>query len=138
MPLSLDATNWLQADNDSYFEGEAASAPPASNREHRIRPGSSDTELKSYIAKAGPCTVRKHARFSGGGVWELTTIGVDVRRAGKLRLASGETEVACTVIRNDKPARGRVRVEAGAILYQPESSASFSGRSQIPSKRRAR
>lgn len=120
MPLSLDATNWLQADNDSYFEGEAASAPPASNRERRIRPGSSDAELKSYIAKAGPCTVRKHARFGGGGAWEAEPIGVDVRRAGKLRLASGETEVACTVMRNDKPARGRVRVEAGTILYQPE------------------
>lgn len=127
MPLSLDGTNWLQADNDTYSDGDDAPLKPASNRERRMRPGSSDAELKSYIAKAGPVSVWKHARDGGGGGWELVPTDADfgtvtyqryqdvkpkthrtIIRAGKLRLGSGGTE------------SGGVVVEGGTILHQPD------------------
>lgn len=109
-PLALDSTNWLQADNDNYFDGDEPAPKPASNRERRIRPGSSYQELRSYIAKAGPLTTMKHPRLGGGGAWE--TIPADPAypaRAGKLHIANGKTETA-----------GK-RVEAGTVLYQPDS-----------------
>jgi hypothetical protein len=126
--VSLDSTNWLQADNDNHFDGERASPKAATNLERRIRPGSSDAELKSFIKKAGPCREWTHAKLGGGGEIEHTPTDVDfVRvvdkrnkfgeptqthmamvRAGKLRLATGKTE-----------SYGE-RVEEGTILYQPD------------------
>lgn len=110
-PIVLATTNWMQADNDSYSDGEEPAPKPASNRERRIRPGSSYEELRSYIAKAGPLTVRKFgARLDVGGSWELVPADPAYpSRAGKLHIANGETEAAGE------------RVEAGTILYQPDA-----------------
>ncbi|CAN7705589.1 hypothetical protein [Mesorhizobium sp. LjNodule214] len=144
--LSLDATNWLQADNDSYFDGEEATPPPASNRERRMRPGSSDAELLSFIQKAGPSTVWKHAKLDGGGAWELMATDADwttvvdkrdrhgkvvkshqtIARAGKLRIANGKTE-----------AEG-VRVEEGTILYQPDKFGELLGAEPAPAEAKRR
>jgi len=107
-PLSLNGTNWMQADNDNY-EGEVTAPKPASNLERRIRPGSTDAELKSFIRKAGPCSEWKHAKFGGGGEWELMpTDPAWPTRAGKLCIANGNQEE-----------RGH-RLPRGAILYQPD------------------
>lgn len=140
--LSLDATSWFQADNDSYFDGETATQPPASNRERRIRPGSSDAELKSFILKAGPCSAWKHAKLDGGGAVELKPIDADwitvvdkrdkhgkvvkqhqtIVRAGKLRIANGKTET-----------EGE-RVEEGTILYQPDKFGELLGAEPDPAE----
>ncbi|QDB99775.1 hypothetical protein [Mesorhizobium sp. 8] len=108
-PTVMDSTSWLQADNDNHFDGEEAAPKPVSNRERRIRPGSSYKELRSYIAKAGPLTVVRRARLGDGGDWEtVPTDPAYPARAGKLHLASGKTESAGE------------RVEAGTVLYQAE------------------
>src|SRR5690606_11888400 len=107
-PLSLAPTSWMQADNDNYAEPDSK---PASNRERRIRPGSSYEELCSYVAKAGPLTVRKFgAKLGSGGSWELVPADPAYpNRAGKLHIANGETEAAGN------------HVEAGTILHQPDA-----------------
>ncbi|HEV7246781.1 MAG TPA: hypothetical protein VGN93_07295 [Shinella sp.] len=136
-PLFLSGTNWLQADNDNYAEGEER---PASNLQRRIRPGSNDAELKSYITKAGPLGLRKHARLGGGGVWELEPTDITLQtvpdktdragtvrrshrtvvRAGKLRIANGQTK------------NGADRIEEGTILFQPDKFGEMLGPGRDP------
>lgn len=126
-PLSLDATNWLHADNDNYDEEEPV-ARPAFNRERRIRPGSSDAELLSFTRKAGPAKEWRHAKLGGSGDIEMRPIDITLQRvpdktdkagrvtkshsvivrAGKLRIANGKTYL------------GADRVEEGTILHQPD------------------
>jgi len=130
-PITPPGTNWMQPDNDNYKEGEER---PATNHERRIRPGDTDRELISFINKAGPVTVRKHAKLNGGGeleamptdlTWQTVTDKTNRRgevtkshnaivRAGKLRLANGKTTALCSVKRTD------IRIEEGTILYQPD------------------
>jgi len=127
-PLPLAGTNWMQPDNDNYSDDDGPNPRPASNRERRIRPGSSGAELQSFINKAGPCTVRKHAKLGGGGAWEVMPKDITIQlvpdktdkagkvtkshraivRAGRLRIANGETS------------QGDFRVEEGTILHQPD------------------
>ncbi|MCY0149860.1 hypothetical protein OEG84_19685 [Hoeflea sp. G2-23] len=124
-PISFCGTNWHQPDNDNYKEGEEQ---PASNRERRIRPGSTYAELRSLINKAGPTIEWRHAKLGGGGsleqrpvdlTWQTVPdktnrLGVPTKshqtvvRAGKLRIANGKTEYRGT------------RVDEGTILYQPD------------------
>jgi hypothetical protein len=122
VPFALNATNWMQADNDNYFEGEEPAPQPAANLERRMRPGASDAELLSFIKKAGPTTERRHAKLGGGGDIDIRAVDVDYQRltgetgrcsdiiirAGILRIANGETVL------------GGSRIEKGSILYQAE------------------
>lgn len=119
--MSFDATNWLVADNDSYFDGEEPAPKLASNRERRIRPGSSIAEIKSFIKKAGPCREWTHAKLGGGGARELIPTDPEYpARAGRLRFSIGKDKETCHTMRDGKVALGSVRTPAGAILYQPD------------------
>jgi hypothetical protein len=139
-PLDLDGTNWMQADNDNYAEGEER---PASNLQRRIRPGSTDAELRSFIEKAGPLGVRKHARLGGGGAWEVEPTDVTMQvvpdktdkdgtlrkshrtvvRAGKLRIANGQTKI------------GADRIEEGTVLHQPDKFGEMLGPEPDPAEK---
>lgn len=125
-PPNLSA--WLKADNDNEppEEGEVW---PAHDPQRRIRPGSSDAELRSFIRKAGPTMEHRHARDGGGGDIDVRPVdatwqNIDAKRkkvwpgkiivpkalarVGTLRIASGEAFV------------GKHRVEAGTILHQDD------------------
>ncbi len=139
-PLDLDGTNWMRHDNDNYAEGEDR---PASNLQRRIRPGSTDAELRSFIEKAGPLGVRKHARLGGGGAWEVEPTDVTrqvvpdktdkdgtlrrshrtVVRAGKLRIANGQTKI------------GADRIEEGTVLHQPDKFGEMLGPEPNPAEK---
>ncbi|PWK65856.1 hypothetical protein [Aminobacter sp. AP02] len=99
-PLLLDGTNWLQPDNDGYFDGEEPAPKPATNWERRMRPGSSDAELKAFIGKA---------------------------RAGKLKPSNGSQHESCHVRKGGKTVKGSVRMPLGAILYQEDRFAELKG-----------
>ncbi|WP_439628229.1 hypothetical protein [Shinella sp.] len=145
-PLSLDCSNWMQADNDNYAEGEER---PASNLQRRIRPGSTDAELRSFIKKAGPTVEARHARVGGGGAIEcrptditlqtvpdktdkdgkVTKSHATIVRAGKLRIANGQTK-------EHDPARNRaVDVAAGTILFQPDKFGELMGPEPDPTEK---
>jgi hypothetical protein len=110
-PLPLAATNWLEADNDSYFDGEEPAPKPASNRERRIRPGSTDAELKSFIK---------------------------AYKDGKLRLSNGEQRESCYVMKNDKAVLSSVLMPTGAILYQPDKFGELLGSEPNPDEQARR
>lgn len=145
-PLDLDGTNWMRHDNDNYAEGEDR---PASNLQRRMRPGSSDAELKSYIEKAGPLGVRKHARLGGGGAWEVEPTDVTMQtvpddagklhrtvvRAGKLRIANGNTKIQTKSIEAGKTKIKMVRAEAGTILWQDDKFGEMLGPEPNPAEK---
>lgn len=135
-PLDLDGTNWMRHDNDNYAEGEDR---PASNLQRRMRPGSSDAELKSYIEKAGPLGVRKHARLGGGGAWEVEPTDVTMQTvpddAGKLRIANGNTKIQTKSIEAGKTKIKMVRAEAGTILWQDDKFGEMLGPEPNPAEK---
>ncbi|MFB9795057.1 hypothetical protein [Shinella granuli] len=151
-PLSLSGTNWMRHDNDNYVEGEDR---PASNLQRRIRPGSSDAELKSYIKKAGPTVEWRHARIGGGGDIECRPTDITLQtvpdktdragkvkkshativRAGKLRIANGKTKIRVESIEAGKTNISMEHVEEGTILHQPDKFGELMGPEPDPAEK---
>lgn len=133
--LSLDATNWLQPDNDGYFEGDEPTPKPVSRRERRMRPGSSDAELEAFIERARPVDGQidmtfRHARLGGGG--EVETQPLFPTRAGKLKLSNGKQHESCYVLKGGKAVNGSVEMPRGAILYQEDRFSELKGADPDP------
>lgn len=127
-PISIGGTNWMQPDNDNYDD---PGARPAIYPERRLRLTDKPDALKRYAAKAGPTVEWRHAKFEGVGEVEnrptdiTVQVVVDKRdesgrvtkshrtivRAGKLRIANGQTTSFCSIKGAD------VHVDEGTILY---------------------
>ncbi|MBV2183845.1 MAG: hypothetical protein KUL88_04785 [Rhizobium sp.] len=127
-PIRFGGTNWMQPDNDNYEDAEAR---PAIYPERRLRLTDKPDALKRYAAKAGPTVEWRHAKLNGVGEVEnrptdvTLQLVVDKRdasgsvtkshrtivRAGKLRIANGQTTAFCPIKGDD------LHVDEGTILY---------------------
>lgn len=141
-PLSLNGTNWFQADNDNY-DGEEQSARPASNLERRMRPGSSDAELLSFIRKAGPTAEWRHAKLGGCSAIELRPIDVDYQKVADKTDKAGRVKKSHNVIvragklriGNGKTVADGARVEEGTILHQEDRFGELLGPEPDPTEK---
>ncbi|MEY9097372.1 hypothetical protein ABIA24_000281 [Sinorhizobium fredii] len=142
-PHSLDGTNWLQADNDNYFDGEEPTPRPASNRERRMRPGSTDAELLSFIKKAGPTTEWRHAKLGSVGAVEMRPTDVDYQdvtdksnKAGRVKKSHSVVVRAGRLrIGNGKTMQDGARVEEGTILHQEDRFGELLGSEPDPAEK---
>ncbi|TIP03857.1 MAG: hypothetical protein E5X72_14215 [Mesorhizobium sp.] len=128
------ATSWMRydlpADNDNEFDG-AEPVPPLLDSETEIRPSISELRREWENSKHTGVEYRNGVAI-GGDVSHAVVSGPAyavpegeraphrkyriVTRIRRLEFGNGQQEENCIVLRNDKPAKGRVRVPEGALV----------------------